>query len=79
MLTQPALKQFSMTVLSTDYQMVIQKPVNTIQSAVVVESSKLDLILAALFAQGHVLLEDVPGIGKTSGGEGAGKISARNF
>ncbi|MEK7808282.1 MAG: MoxR family ATPase [Chloroflexota bacterium] len=65
MLTQPALKQFSMTVLSTDYQMVIQKLVNTIQSAVVVESSKLDLILAALFAQGHVLLEDVPGIGKT--------------
>ncbi len=45
--------------------MVIQKLVNTIQSAVVVEPSKLDLILAALFAQGHVLLEDVPGIGKT--------------
>ncbi|MBI5082461.1 MAG: MoxR family ATPase [Chloroflexi bacterium] len=45
--------------------MVIQKLANTIRSAVVVDSAKLDLILAALFAQGHVLLEDVPGIGKT--------------
>jgi len=63
MLTETPLK-FSVSRFQ-DYQMVIQKLVNTIQSAVVVESSKLDLILAALFAQGHVLLEDVPGIGKT--------------
>jgi MoxR-like ATPase len=38
---------------------------DTVQSAVVVDTTKLELILAALFAQGHVLLEDVPGIGKT--------------
>jgi len=63
MLTQTPFK-FSVSQFR-DQQMVIQKLVNTIQSAVVVESSKLDLILAALFAQGHVLLEDVPGIGKT--------------
>lgn len=44
---------------------VIQRLKDNIQSAVVVDSPKLDLILAALFAQGHVLLEDVPGIGKT--------------
>jgi MoxR-like ATPase len=37
----------------------------TIQAAVVIDSDKLRLILAALLAQGHVLLEDVPGIGKT--------------
>ncbi len=36
-----------------------------IQSAAVVDPAKLRLILAALVARGHLLLEDVPGIGKT--------------
>ncbi|MEM7799374.1 MAG: MoxR family ATPase [Chloroflexota bacterium] len=33
--------------------------------AVVVAPEKLELLLAALLAKGHVLLEDVPGLGKT--------------
>src|SRR5690606_3650031 len=37
----------------------------SIQSAVVIEENKLELILAAIIARGHVLLEDIPGIGKT--------------
>ena len=36
-----------------------------IQAAVVVDDEKLKLILAALMGGGHLLLEDVPGIGKT--------------
>jgi MoxR-like ATPase len=36
-----------------------------IQSAVVVDDEKLKLILTAMIARGHLLLEDVPGIGKT--------------
>jgi MoxR-like ATPase len=36
-----------------------------IKAAVVVEDEKLKLILAALMSGGHLLLEDVPGIGKT--------------
>jgi MoxR-like ATPase len=36
-----------------------------IQQAVVIDTFRLELILAAFFARGHVLLEDVPGIGKT--------------
>lgn len=36
-----------------------------IESAVVVEHAKLRLLVAALVARGHVLLEDVPGVGKT--------------
>lgn len=36
-----------------------------IQAAVVIAPDKLELILAALLARGHVLLEDIPGIGKT--------------
>jgi MoxR-like ATPase len=54
----------------------IQKPITaapktiralmkSINSAVVIDESKLELILASLIAGGHVLLEDVPGIGKT--------------
>jgi MoxR-like ATPase len=31
----------------------------------VIETAKLELIVAALVARGHILLEDVPGIGKT--------------
>jgi MoxR-like ATPase len=36
-----------------------------IRRGVVIDPAKLELILAALVAHGHVLLEDVPGIGKT--------------
>ncbi|MFC7231688.1 AAA family ATPase [Saliphagus sp. GCM10025308] len=36
-----------------------------IQTAVVGESGRLETILTAILAQGHVLLEDVPGTGKT--------------
>ena len=34
-------------------------------TAVVITPAKLELLLAALLAQGHVLLEDLPGLGKT--------------
>ena len=36
-----------------------------VQQAVVIDRTRLELILAALLGKGHVLLEDVPGIGKT--------------
>jgi len=62
MLTQQLLTQFTMPV---DSHSAIRRLVTAIQNAVVIDSTKLDLLLAALFAQGHLLLEDVPGIGKT--------------
>lgn len=43
----------------------IRSLIDTIQEVVVIDESKLELILAALLAKGHVLLEDIPGIGKT--------------
>lgn len=43
----------------------IQKLIATLRSGVVIDEDKLRLIVAALLAKGHVLLEDVPGIGKT--------------
>jgi MoxR-like ATPase len=56
---------YILTMALDDTHAILQRLKDTVQSAVVVESAKLDLMLAALLAQGHVLLEDVPGIGKT--------------
>ncbi len=44
---------------------VIQQMTDALRTAVVIDEDKLKLMLAALIAKGHILLEDVPGIGKT--------------
>lgn len=46
-------------------QSSIQAIRNAVSTVMVGQTSTLDLILTALFAGGHVLLEDVPGTGKT--------------
>ncbi len=46
-------------------QDVLSPLVENIRQAVVIDPPKLELILVALLAQGHVLLEDLPGMGKT--------------
>jgi MoxR-like ATPase len=50
-----------------------------IQSAAVVAPAKLQLILAAILARGHLLLEDVPGIGKTLVAKALAKSLAADF
>lgn len=50
-----------------------------IQSAAVVAPDKLRLILAAILARGHLLLEDVPGIGKTLVAKALAKSLAADF
>jgi MoxR-like ATPase len=50
-----------------------------VQSAAVVAPDKLKLILAAILARGHVLLEDVPGIGKTLVAKALAKSLAADF
>ena len=50
-----------------------------IQTAAVVEPGKLRLILAALMAGGHLLLEDVPGIGKTLVAKALARSLAADF
>jgi MoxR-like ATPase len=39
--------------------------IRNIRQAVVVDPARLELVLAAMLSQGHVLLDDVPGMGKT--------------
>jgi len=51
----------------------------SVQAAAVVEPAKLRLILAALVARGHLLLEDVPGIGKTLVAKALAKSLAADF
>lgn len=44
---------------------ITQQLMDSVRAGVVIDPDKLKLIVAALLAGGHVLLEDVPGIGKT--------------
>jgi MoxR-like ATPase len=49
---------------STQYD-TLSALLQSVQQAVVIQPVRLELIVAALLANGHLLLEDVPGIGKT--------------
>jgi len=43
-----------------------ERVADQVESVIMGKRSVIDLILAALLADGHILLEDVPGVGKTS-------------
>jgi len=42
-----------------------QRVLDNVEKVIVGKSSAVELVLVAIFCEGHVLLEDVPGIGKT--------------
>ncbi len=66
----------------TDIQQVQQlaQAVRTNVAQVIVgKTDVVDLLLVALFCEGHVLLEDVPGIGKTTLAKTLAKSLAGNF
>ena len=45
-----------------------------VEKVIVGKSHVIELVLAAMLAEGHVLLEDVPGTGKTDDGKGIGEV-----
>jgi MoxR-like ATPase len=75
-LTQP--KHLTMIPAQSSAELIESLGAN-IRSAVVVEPEKLQFILAALIARGHLLLEDVPGIGKTLVAKALAKSLAADF
>ena len=54
-----------MNMTRTDHRETLGRLMESVRAAAVIDADKLTLIVAALLAQGHVLLDDVPGIGKT--------------
>lgn len=48
------------------YQQTIQKVLNEIKKAVVGKDEVVEHILTAIIAKGHILIEDIPGVGKTT-------------
>ena len=49
--------------------------VRQISSVLLGKEPQIRLALTCLFAKGHLLIEDLPGIGKTTMAQGAGKMS----
>ncbi|MDF2664016.1 MAG: ATPase associated with various cellular 3, partial [Paenibacillus sp.] len=49
----------------SDIRLLAQNVRNNISKVIVGKESVIDHLLIALIASGHVLLEDVPGTGKT--------------
>jgi len=47
------------------YSLMIEKVIDNVQRKVIGKRKELELILATLFSEGHVLLEGVPGVAKT--------------
>lgn len=53
-------------VLVTRFQPVFDRLVNEVERVLAGKRSAIHLAFVALFAEGHLLIEDVPGVGKTS-------------
>ena len=49
-----------------DVKTAVQKMTENIEKVLVGKRRAVELVLTALLAGGHVLIEDVPGVGKTS-------------
>ncbi len=54
------------TAAATEIRQVAERVKENINKVMVGKEEVIDLLLVALFSDGHVLLEDVPGIGKTT-------------
>ncbi len=50
-----------------------------LQSVILGKNAVIDLILAAFFAEGHVLIDDVPGVGKTTMAKALARSLDANF
>jgi MoxR-like ATPase len=51
--------------MSTDIATFTEKIISNVEKVIIGKREKIELLLVAMLCQGHVLLEDVPGTGKT--------------
>ena len=49
-----------------EYAKILEDIRNNIEKVIVGKREVIDLMLTALISSGHILLEDVPGVGKTT-------------
>ena len=64
---------------TNENQQLMQKLSGEISKVIKGKGEAVQLILTALLAQGHVLIEDVPGVGKTTLAMALGKATGRSF
>ena len=64
---------------TNENQQLMQKLSGEISKVIKGKGEAVQLILTALLAQGHVLIEDVPGVGKTTLAMALGKASGLSF
>ena len=64
---------------TNENQQLMQKLSGEISKVIKGKGEAVQLILAALLAQGHVLIEDVPGVGKTTLAMALGKATGLSF
>lgn len=55
-----------MTRMKKEYTEAITKIITNMEKAIIGKRPSIELLLTALLAEGHVLIEDVPGVGKTT-------------
>ncbi len=63
----------------TEIQQITSKIKSNVNQVVVGQENTIDLLLVAMISSGHVLLEDVPGTGKTLMAKSLAKSLAGNF
>lgn len=65
--------------LTTEVKALGERIVANLEKVVVGKSQALELIVISLFCEGHVLIEDVPGVGKTMLARSLAKTIGGNF
>jgi len=63
--TEPVIESSSSSITPLDGERFWRAVRDSVQQAVVVDEGAIRLLLIAVLARGHALIEDVPGVGKT--------------
>ena len=66
MLYQIFMPEWGVEVIMNENSVLLRKIADNVEKVIVGKRNAIELTLIALICNGHVLLEDVPGVGKTS-------------